>query len=81
MAVLKSPQGDAIFSPISEQKEPSSIRALQVFPGHPRLGAGQAARGGRALHPPGWASSCQRRGWDAGAELHTRELRIEKEVI
>lgn len=75
--VLKSPAAVAIFSPISEQKEPSTIRALQVFPGHPRLGAGQAASGGRALHPPGWASSCQRRGRDAGAEFRYKRTNSE----
>lgn len=77
MAVLKSPPAVAIFSPISEQKEPSSIRALQVFPGHPRLGAELAASGGRALHPPGWASSCQRRGRDARTEFRHKRTNSE----
>lgn len=47
MAVLKSPPAAAIFSPISEQKEPSSIRGFQVFPGHPGLGAGQGRAGSK----------------------------------
>lgn len=56
--VLKSPAAVAIFSPISEQKEPSSIRALQVFPGHPRLGAEQAAsEEGQCIHQAGQAAA------------------------
>lgn len=70
---LKSPAAVAIFSPISEQKEPSSIGALQVFPGHPRLGAEQAAsEGGHCIHQAGQTAA---RGGEGmlGQNSDTRE--------